>query len=104
MKFIDQEKQDTIGKTNSSFKLLEEAKALIKNEESKLQQDALGLKDQINALETQIKKLDDELMEEARKNRDLRKNVGEITGLNDETADAKARRKALRNEIDRLVN
>lgn len=64
----------------------------------------MGLKDQINALESQIKKLDDDLMEEAWKNRDLRKNVGEITGLNDETADAKARRKALRNEIDWLVN
>lgn len=43
-------------------------------------------------------------MEEAWKNRDLKKSVGEITGLDDETADAKARRKALRNEIDRLVN
>lgn len=29
-------------------------------------------------------------MDEARKNRDLRKNVGEIGSLNDETADAKA--------------
>jgi len=43
-------------------------------------------------------------LEEARKNRDLRKNIGEISGLNDETADAKSRRKALRVEIDRLVN
>ncbi len=43
-------------------------------------------------------------MEEARKNRDLRKNIGEIPTQGDETADAKARRKALRNEIDRLMN
>jgi len=43
-------------------------------------------------------------MEEAKKNRDLRKNIGEISGLNDETAEAKNRRKALRQEIDWLVN
>jgi LAS superfamily LD-carboxypeptidase LdcB len=47
--------------------------------------------------------LDDELVEEARKNRDLRKNTGDSVSA-DETADAKARRKALRAEIDILVN
>ena len=44
MKFIDQEKQDTIDKTNGSFKLLESAKAFIKTEEQKLSTDADGLK------------------------------------------------------------
>lgn len=43
MKFIDQEKQDTIGKTNASFKLLEEAKAFIKSEELKLNQEGTTL-------------------------------------------------------------
>lgn len=36
MKIIEQEKQDTINKTNESFKLLEEAKAFIKDEDARM--------------------------------------------------------------------
>lgn len=45
-------------------------------------------------LEAQIKKLDDDLVEEARRGRDLKKNVGDF-GTSNDTADATARRKAL---------
>lgn len=103
MKMIEQEKQDTINKTNESFKLLEEAKAFVKDEDQRMVNETNSLKEQIYQLEITIKKLDDELVEEARKNRDLRKNTGDSVSA-DETADAKARRKALRAEIDILVN
>lgn len=103
MKIIESEKQDTINKTNESFKLLEEAKAFIKDEDARMQAETTLLREQIQALEIQIKKLDEELVEEAKKNRDLWKNVAEIQ-TSDDTADAKSRRKALRGEIDTLVN
>lgn len=78
MKIIESEKQDTINKTNESFKLLEEAKAFIKDEDARMQAETTFLREQIQALESQIKKLDEELVEEAKKNWDLWKNVAEI--------------------------
>lgn len=68
MKIIESEKQDTINKTNESFKLLEEAKAFIKDEDARMQAETTFLREQIQALESQIKKLDEELVEEAKKN------------------------------------
>ncbi len=102
MKLIEQEKQDTISKTNESFKLLEEAKEFINLEDGRMQRETQTLKEQISALEVQIKKLDDELVEEAKRNRDLWKSIGEKVSI-DDSADSKARRKALRDEIDKMV-
>lgn len=103
MKMIEQEKQDTVSKTNEAFKLLEEAKAFVAGEDNRIQSETLSLREQISKLEMSIKRLDDELVEEARKNRDLRKNVGD-SAKSDDTSEAKARRRALRAEIDNLVN
>lgn len=45
MKIIESEKQDTINKTNESFKLLEEAKAFIKDEDARMQAETTLLRE-----------------------------------------------------------
>lgn len=104
VKVIDQEREDTLTKTNASYKLLEEAKSFVKNEENKLLEETNGLKEQIMVLEDKIKRYDEELVEEAKKNRDLRKNMGDFSSNQSETDQAKNRRKMLKSEIDSLVN
>ena len=106
MKMIDQEREDTVDKTNASYKLLEEAKAFIKNQENQLLEETNGLKVQIGILEEQIKKYDEELVEEARKNRDLqKKSKAESKGAKKADSDeAKAKRRGLKKEVDDLIN
>ncbi len=106
MKTIDDEKESLQEKLNESYKLLVEAKEFVKNQDGQLLEETNGLKEQISVLELQIKRYDEELVEEARKNRELQKKQkldpkGNHKADNDES---KAQRRALKKEVDDLIN
>lgn len=105
MRVIETEREDTIAKTNEAYQILDSAKKNISQDETILFEETNGLKKQIEALETQIKAYDSELHAEAQKARELKsKRIGGVGGIDTgDSADAKRKRKQMKDDIDRLI-
>lgn len=105
MRVIETEREDTISKTNEAYQILDQAKHNINQDESALVEETNGLKKQIEALEAQIKAYDSELHAEAQKSRELKsKRIGGVGGIDTgDSADAKRKRKQMKDDIDRLI-